>query len=160
MKSKPYIHTLSSPDLETFSGVFAIRLAACVTQRCRIEEVPKLLAQQLERQADLLHALHLVRERPVFAVRTISKPNPLAFAAGSVELAFLGKVDDASRERVSDVASRLCIECASLLSGFMPDHTWSVVSDRQLFDKLWNPFALKSAHVAEIRRREDSLQLS
>ncbi|MGB9620518.1 MAG: hypothetical protein ACPL7K_08915, partial [Armatimonadota bacterium] len=41
----------------------------------------------------------------------------------------------------------------------MPDYSWATVTEAGDFDHLWMPFDLTSAYIAEIRRREDLVQL-
>ncbi|OPZ82780.1 MAG: AAA-like domain protein [bacterium ADurb.Bin429] len=46
-----------------------------------------------------------------------------------------------------------------MLGSFFPDYLWHLVTDEEIFHQIWHPFHLPTAHIAEIRRREDRIRL-
>jgi hypothetical protein len=159
---KPYIHLYerrSDEKGQHWEGVFAICLIACHAEREGAERSEEVAARRLREQVDFINALFCPEPSRAFALRYITHPHPTSFSAGSIEVALLGKIAADTKEDAEKQAQSLCHEVAALLGGMMPNYDWNVVTDEVTFKKIWEPFDLESAYVAEIRRREDRVRL-
>lgn len=158
MGEKPYVHvweTAGTDGQDRHFGVFALRLAACSVARENGREEDS----QLIRQIDFINALYSPETPRTLAIRYLIHPSPGSFSAGRIEIVLLGKVAAGGEATARDRAWAFAGELAAIVGGAMPDHAWESVTDRAVFEALWQPLAWDGAHVAEIRRREDAVDL-
>ncbi|HHJ14253.1 MAG TPA: DUF87 domain-containing protein [Gammaproteobacteria bacterium] len=160
MNSEPYIHAwraVSPDDGEpVWRAVFALRLAACAAQRGDEEGDT---ARRVRDRIDFINALYCPEAHRVLAIRYFFQPNPHSLSAGRVEVVLLGRVGAVSEDEARIAAGAYFTELSALLAGYMPDHVWEVVTDAGNFKAAWLPIDWEAAHVAEIRRREDQIDL-
>ena len=170
----PFLHLYpaadnSGADDECWRAVWALRLESCPTERLSHDNADVVGARRLRLGTELLRALTASRasqnsdgERApsiVFALRYLLQPAPTRGAGGRIEVALLGQATQPDAERASREARALWEECRALLGGALPDHSWQTADTEAELDALWRPFALETAHVAEVRRRESVLAL-
>jgi hypothetical protein len=161
MRHDPYVYLYERPEVDaaqTWHGVFALRLLSCPAERDDGRE-GGAAAARLRVQVDLINALFCPEPRRAFAVRFLTYPHPQVFSAGHVDVALLSRVVGSTKREAQTRANALCREVLALLGGAMPDYAWSLVTERAVFDALWQPFDWSQAHMAEIRRREDQVRL-
>ncbi|MDZ7337607.1 MAG: type IV secretion system DNA-binding domain-containing protein [candidate division KSB1 bacterium] len=118
-----------------------------------------VVAEHLQDQVDFINALFCPQPQRSFAVRYITEPHPRFFSAGRIEVVLLGKLEANTETTAEAQACALCQEVVALLGGTRPEYAWEIVTDRETFKKIWEPFSWEQAYVAEIRRREDRVQL-
>ncbi len=153
--SQPQIHTGREGD--GWYALFALRLVNTVLERHQSDEWQR---QNFIRQMDLINALHHCEENRAIALRYIFRPDEDNFLASQVEAVLVGKLVENDEPAARKAATVYCQELVALLGGAMPDSIWNVVSDPQEFLSVRLPFGdAQDVHVAEIRRREEDLNL-
>ncbi|MCS7305727.1 MAG: type IV secretion system DNA-binding domain-containing protein [Thermoguttaceae bacterium] len=157
-----YIYSYPTPadqGPDGWNAVGMIRLLWCSEHRDSRAAAKEVFRQQLHQQADFLHALYCPEEGSTFAVRYVAEPEPFSFSAGKIHIALLVKTKGREKAEAEKKAKGLCEQMFSLLEGFFPDHGWKAVSEKEAFEKLWQPFNWQEAELTEIRRREELLLL-
>lgn len=155
----PHIHAFKVGGKQSWQAVCAIRLESCYAERLDEKAQDEAVARWLARQMDFINALYMPEGTRTFAVRFITRPRAEMFSAGRVDVVLLGKTRGMTKTGATEAAQTLCREATALLSGAMPDYQWAVVTERAAFESLWMPFALETAHVCELRRREELVSL-
>jgi len=79
--------------------------------------------------------------------------------AGRIQIALFGRTEGNTEGEVSRHAKQLARDLFPVLRGSLQDYAWASVTESDEFDRLWTPFDLSSAQIAEVRRREDLVQL-
>jgi len=162
MGQQAYIHLYKHKTIEQgkkWCGAFAISLTTCPAEREDRTGRDDVVTRRLHEQVDFINSLFCPNPPRVFAIRYITRPNPDSFSAGNIQVAFIGKTEANSKNVAEMQAKTLNREVLALLGGTMPDYTWEVVTTPATFNSIWEPFDWQNAYVAEIRRREDRVQL-
>jgi len=162
MHREPYIYIFQSGapgQPPKWHAAFGLQLVSIPVEREGRTSPFEYLAHRMESQIDLINSLFSPEPPCAFAIRYIVLPGRASFLAGRVEIVLLGKIQGAESDEARTLAAELCQQVLALVGGAMPDHVWKVVTDEATFKKFWEPFPWKQASVAEIRRREDTIQL-
>ncbi|CRI67841.1 hypothetical protein THIOKS1860010 [Thiocapsa sp. KS1] len=158
----PYLFVFerASERGETVTHVaFALRLVSCPAERDWDRRRDESERRGLALQTDFINSLFCPDPERTLAVRYLSTPQVGAVGAGRVDVVLLAKQRAVSAEGARQEGMVLFREIRALLAGSMPDHEWQVATDETEFRRLWEPFPWTTAHVAEIRRREDRVRL-
>jgi len=162
LNSSIHTHVEELEPGRKYAAFFAIRLLTCPSARAGENSLyapEQILTRHLAEHADFINALFRSRSEVVYALRFISRPNPRAMVAGSIQIALLVRVD-AGTEALARTRSReIWSQMTALLAGYFPAWQWQSVQDEAGFAALWQPFDLMTAQTAEIRRREDRVHL-
>lgn len=159
-EERPYVHAYEQSGVEAGGGwaaVAAVRLAACPVERVDAYQAAAAAARRVRGQVDFVGSLFRPGATPTFALRYVTRPDPADPAAAGVDVVLLAKVQAMNPADAQARAVELVAEVLPLLRGALPEHEWEVVADPAAFDAVWAPFDWDTAHVAEIRRREDRI---
>lgn len=158
----PYLENIQQDSAYTqyrWCSYFGINLVSCPLSSARASDGILRADKGLSAQADLINTLYIPDPIKKFAIRYIVYPEPTSFSAGRIEVGLLVKICAASEAEVVEYAKNMYNQLIMLLGGTFPDYIWRAVEERDAFLKLWQPFDWTSAHIVEIRRREDLVQL-
>ena len=162
MENKPYLHTFRSRN-ETnkleWSGVFAIRLAACPVERIHETDRAQIAHKKIIEQMDFINALFSPVPQKTYALRYISKPNILSFSLGKIEIILFCKIISQKKLELSNTCLKHFNELMDLLGGLLPNYLWEPVYDKDSFIQFWNPVDWENIHLVEIVRRENQVRL-
>lgn len=158
---KPYFHLQedSNRGESSWDAFFGITLTSCPALRTRGAGEEEDAARRIAQQVDFISTLHNTEPPRTYALRYISTPNQEAFLAGTVDVCLLVKVSARSPSSAEKLSEYLFQEMAVILGSMLPDYSWWVLESEETFLRMWSPFDLSSAYVAEIRRREAILQV-
>jgi len=155
---EPYIRIISSDNEEQLLGLFACRLLSCPVERPQVNGQPSGVRHRRD-LIDFINSLFCVAPQRTFALRYISEPSPMSVPAGRIQIALFGRTEGNTEAEVRTHARQLARDLLPLLRGSLQDYAWASVTESDEFDRLWQPFELSSAYTAEVRRREDLVQL-
>jgi hypothetical protein len=155
---EPYIRIISSDNEEQLLGLFACRLLSCPVERPQVNGQPSGVRHRRD-LIDFINSLFCVEPPRTFALRYISEPSPISVPAGRIQIALFGRTEGNTEGEVSRHAKQLARDLFPVLRGSLQDYAWASVTESDEFDRLWTPFDLSSAQIAEVRRREDLVQL-
>lgn len=153
------VHDPSESDPERHWAFFGLRLVSCPMARVLQRRQSELEEEHLRLHTNLLNALFSPAADTVFALRYVSQPSVVAFAAGRIDVALFARSEGRGREAACARSAALLSEIASLLGGMLPDYSFETLADSGSFMPLWRPFDFARASVGEIRRREELLNL-
>lgn len=154
-RHSPHVHSCG-----TATSVVALQMEQCYATRIESRTDPdQELLRLLAGQMNFINSLYHPKARHTFAIRYYSAPVPERVASGKIEIVLFAKVESTSRTAAKSEASALCDELMLLLAGHTPQYKWRVVSEKEEFKRLWEPFPLAEAHVLEIRHREEKVYL-
>ena len=157
MKNESPLHIHTGQEDGSWYALFALRLVNTVLDRQVSDEWAQ---QNFTRQMDLVNALHQCEGNRAIGLRYIFRPDEDNILASRVEAALLGKLRESNEQAVCEAASAYCRELVALLGGAMPNSIWEMVSDPETFETIRQPFGdTPDIHLAEIRRREEDLNL-
>ena len=140
-------------------AVFAILLLSCPSSRLHDMHVNGFPLSFLTHQIDLINSLYQADHAPTYGIRFISHPNPVSFSGGRIDLCLFCKITGASASSARHDAEEHAEQLLLQLCGRLQDYVWNIVTDREEFLKLWNPFDWSEANIVEIRRREELVAL-
>jgi hypothetical protein len=155
---EPYIRIIPSDNEEQLLGLFACRLLSCPVERPQVNGQPSGVRHRRD-LIDFINSLFCVEPPRTFALRYISEPSPISVPAGRIQIALFGRTEGNTEGEVSRHARQLARDLFPVLRGSLQDYAWASVTESDEFDRLWTPFDLSSAQIAEVRRREDLVQL-
>lgn len=157
-----YIHVFEDAaegSPQTWQAAAGIHLASCPTGRWRGERPETHALKAMEEQVDLINSLYLPDLHCTFCIRHIATPCPGSFSAGSIDISILCKVSAAHAEDASETVQQLAGQLLMLLGGTYPDHTWLPLASEGDFNRFWQPLDWNTAHISEVRRREEQVKL-
>lgn len=159
MDQKPFIFLYRYG--ERWNGVFAILLNSCPSKQYEKKEYRSLLENHIHYQIDFINSLFSPYPEKSFTLRYITYPDPTDYASGKINLILFGQIKGKSQKSdAEDRTLELFQEVVSLLGGSFPDYEWIAITKQQNFKNIWEPFDFNGAFVAEIRRREDVVNLA
>ena len=136
-----------------FQGLFAFRLLDS-------RPVPEAKDETLlTRNTDFINALYCLEPGRALALRYLVRPVAGVLDAGQVEVTLLGRVDGRDPAEAERLARRFADELRSLLIGIAPELRWEAVAECESLDESLRPIDWEKADLAEIRRREDTLDV-
>ncbi len=140
-------------------AVFAISLMSCPSSRLHDIHINGYPVSFLTHQIDLINTLYQADHAPLYGIRFVSHPNPASFSGGRIDLCIFCKVTEASASRACHAAEEHAEQLLLQLCGRLQDYVWNIVTGREEFLRLWEPFDWSTAHIVEIRRREELVAL-
>lgn len=163
MRQKPFIYLsehLRDNKTVTWYGIFAIRLVSSPVELRGEKDIRKSILNHLYNHIDFINSLFSPTPPKSFTIRYITSPNPADFASGRIDVILFGRLTgNDSKTATNRQALQLFQEVAALLGGSFPDFEWSSIIDSTSFFDIWQPFDIDKAYIAEIRRREDIINL-
>src|SRR5450759_680280 len=93
------------------------------------------------------------------ALRYVARPAEAGLSASQVKIGILGRANGASEVEARCAGSALCREALAQLGGAFPDYAWDMATTSESFLELWAPFQWTEGQIAEIRRREEFVNL-
>lgn len=154
----PYLLQPKSPKNQSLS-LFSIEMGACHAVRCDSGSADAAIRHWVQRQIDLINAAYGTGAGQRLALRVIARPDAESPSSGRIEIALFGGTVAASREESARSARLWYRDILNLLGNAAPDYAWRAVETASRFGDLWRPFAVETAQVAEIRRREEIVAL-
>ena len=158
----PFIHVFAgaAPDSPLrFTGVFALVLSACPAERAEPRFEEEALGRWTADRVRFINSLYAPKLGRALAFRYITAPDPDSLAGGRITIALLGRAGGSSEEDARIETQVLFEQLPSVLGGSLPAYDWETVTTPDEFEHLWNPLDWDTAHVAEVRRREELVHL-
>lgn len=158
----PFIHTFTHAaqgERQPWSAAFAFHLAACPVERADAHSLESALGRWLADRIRFLNSAYAPGRGRALAIRYITAPDPASLASGRITIAMLGRSDGRDEQTARASAAAFFEELRPLLGGHLPDYDWDVVTAETSFQAIWSPLDWDSAHVAEIRHREEVVLL-
>lgn len=150
------------PTGETGLAVFALALDH-VLHAGAVSDASAQLASHLRSQIDLIRSVARPGSDVALALRYSSPGAARARTMPVVDVSLLVRVrvhvPELTRAALGHAAGAMAAEMLSVLKVLLPTHRWRPVADADEFHRLWNPLDWGEAYVAEIRRREDLVDL-
>ena len=146
-------------DRDTDFFLFGLKLVSIKSKRIDVS-VAAQIASHRHQLTNFINMLHDPRLAATYSVRTIIEPHLSQRASGHVDIALLVrlpvKADHLSSEtQIRNFVSNLKL----LLGGVFSNYIWAEIKQNEELDRFLNPLDWSSAFSAEVRRREEYIQL-
>lgn len=110
-------------------------------------------------QVDFINALFTLQPATTYAVRYITRPNRDSFSAGKVDVCVFGVIKTSDEHTARSQALELAFQLVMQLGGTFPNYKWHIISTPEIFQQFWQPIDWQTAYIAELRRREEWVEL-
>lgn len=114
------------------------------------------VADLLERQVDLLHALAEVGEGPVFDLRFLTREASATGGPRELEVGILVRCVSNTQRAAQGEANRLAVELHRLITASFSEYDARLLLSDEV-EALRDPFGGSAMHVAEVARRHDEI---
>jgi len=139
--------------------VFGFRLTSIRAKRSGVDPAHLIFRHQLA-LSSFINLLYDPERDITYCLRYIIEPDQQTYSMGDIEIAFLVKIvlTDASKDARMEV-NRLAGVLKPLMGSSFEDYSWKQIDDNNELQQFMNPIQWQNSHFAEIRRREEKIQL-
>jgi len=146
-------------DGDTDFFIFGLKLVSIKSKKIDVS-VGGQIASHRHQLTNFINMLHDPRLAATYSVRTIIEPHLSQRASGHVDIALLVRLPIRADHLSSETQIRNFVSNLKLLlGGVFSNYIWAEIKQDEELDRFLNPLDWSSAFSAEVRRREEYIQL-
>lgn len=146
-------------DEDTDFFLFGLKIVSIKSKRIDVS-VGAQIASHRHQLTNFINMLHDPRLSATYSVRTIIEPHLSQRASGRVDIALLVRLPIRADHLSSETQIRNFVNNLKLLlGGVFSNYIWAEITQDEELDRFLNPLDWSDAFIAEVRRREEYIQL-
>ena len=156
---QPFVYAEKNED-GRFLAISAVRLHLIAAYELIVtpnEHPIDYITGLLKRQVDFILALENPGLDCAFDLRWVTYPQPDKQIFGTIEIGLLIRVTDTEKSHAEESVKKITYDTWSLLSAGFREYEFEIVTEKQDFEKIYQPFSFQ--HFAEIVHREYQIPL-
>jgi hypothetical protein len=153
------IATITLQEDGQYFGFFGLKLASIKSKRGYAPSDQIFLGHQQD-LSNFVNILYDPYRTASFTIRTVIDPRGSQSSLGKIDIGFIVKFPlDGAAEKADDQAVRIYENIKLLLGGSFSDYIWKEIGDQAELEHFLSPIDWSQAFIAEVRRREENVQL-